>query len=107
MNEALVATLIVALLALLPLLVLLIVRRAVLAARDRRFARAEARLRPVAIALVEETDPDLPALSESDQAVLAQILGRYSRKLTGDADTRIGAYFRSSAALSAAVADLR
>ena len=66
-------------------------------ARDRRRAEAERLVRPLAIALVEEDDAETPSLSAGDQAVLAEVLGRYARKLSGEAHARIGAYFRTSA----------
>jgi HEAT repeat protein len=39
--------------------------------------------------------------------VLADVLGRYARKLSGEASVRIAAYFRQSAALPAALRELR
>ena len=89
------------------LLVVLVIRRAVLARRDRRYAEAERRVRPLAIALVEGQTVEQPTLSSGDQAVLADVLGRYSRKLTGDADARIAAYFGGKPALHTALSDLR
>lgn len=89
------------------LLVLLVVRRSVLARRDRRYAEAERRVRPLAIALIEGEQEELPPLSPTDQAVLADVLGRYSRKLTGEAEVRIAAYFSGKAAVDSAVRDLR
>jgi len=89
------------------LLVALAVRRVVLARRDRRQLDAERRVRPLAIALIEDDEADLPSLSEYDQQALADVLARYSRKLSGEAGTRIGAYFRTSAALRAALGELR
>jgi HEAT repeat protein len=89
------------------LLVLLASRRTVLARRDRRYAEAERRVRPLAIGLVEGQDGEQPALSSADQAVLADVLRRYSRKLTGDADARVAAYFRDKPAVRVALRDLR
>jgi HEAT repeat protein len=89
------------------LLVVLVIRRVVLARRDRRYAEAERRVRPLAIALVEGQIGEQPSLSSGDQAVLADVLGRYSRKLTGDADARIAAYFGGKPALHTALSDLR
>jgi HEAT repeat protein len=88
------------------LLVLLAIRRTVLARRDRRYAEAERRVRPLAIALVEGQGGEQPTLSPGDQAVLADVLRRYSRKLTGEADARIAAYFGGKPAVHAAVRDL-
>ena len=89
------------------LLLFLVVRRVTLAVRERKLAEAEARVRPLAIALVEGEDAALPELSAGDQAVLADVLGRYSRKLRGEADARIAAYFRDSSALQSALGAVR
>jgi HEAT repeat protein len=89
------------------LLVTLVIRRTVLARRGREYAAAEKRVRPIAIALVEGESAEAPELSSADDAVLADILGRFSRKLTGAADERIADYFRDSAALAGARRDLR
>src|SRR5262249_60156788 len=87
-------------------LVVLAARRFALARRERRHAESERRVRPLAIAIVEGSGGEPPALSAGDQAVLAEVLGRYSRTLTGDADRRIAAYFRESTALATATRDL-
>jgi HEAT repeat protein len=89
------------------LLVVLATRRTVLARRDRRQAEAERRVRPLAIALVEGQAGELPSLSSADQAVLADVLGRYSRQLTGDANARIAAFFPGKPAARAALGELR
>jgi HEAT repeat protein len=89
------------------LLILLAVRRILLARRARRDAAAERRVRPIAIALVEGQETERPVLSSNEQAILADVLGRYSRKLAGDADARIAGYFRASAALERPLRDLR
>lgn len=106
MVDALV-TLVLAFLALAVLLLLVLAaRRFVLGRDERRHRETEQRLRPFAIALVEGETAKADSLSASDQAAVAEILGRYSRKLSGDADTRIGAYFRDSAALRTALQEL-
>jgi HEAT repeat protein len=89
------------------LLLLLVVRRSTLAVQERRYLASERRVRPLAIALVETDSEQPPELSSRDQAVLADVLARYSRQLTGEADERIAAYFRGGAAFRRAVADLR
>jgi HEAT repeat protein len=89
------------------LLVTLAIRRIVLARRGREYAAAEKRVRPIAIALVEGESGDAPELSSADDAVLADMLGRFSRKLTGAAEARIADYFRDNAALAGALRDLR
>ena len=88
------------------LLVLLGIRRTALARRERRYAEAERRVRPLAIALVEGQDGEQPALDSTEQAVLADVLRRYSRKLTGEADARVAAYFRDKPAAGTAMSEL-
>jgi HEAT repeat protein len=88
------------------LLVVLAIRRIVLDRRGRGYAEAVRRLRPIAILMVEGEDSELPALSTDEQAVLAEVLGRYSRQLTGGADTRVAEYFRGSAALAQSLREL-
>jgi HEAT repeat protein len=81
------------------LLIELTIRRIVLDRRGRRYAAAVRRLRPIAIQLIEGENGKPPVLSTGDQAVLAEVLGRYSRQLTGQADRRVAEYFRGSDAL--------
>jgi HEAT repeat protein len=88
------------------LLIVLAIRRVVLVRRGRQYAAAEKRVRPIAIALVEGQATE-PRLSSTDQVVLAEVLGRFSRKLTGAADERIADYFRGSDALAPALRELR
>jgi hypothetical protein len=88
------------------MLLVLAVRRIVLARRHRRHAESERRVRPLALAIVEGSEGEPPALSAGDQAVLAEVLGRYSRTLTGEADRRIAAYFRESPVLASATREL-
>jgi HEAT repeat protein len=89
------------------LLLALGIRRIILARRARRYRAAEKRVRPIAIALVEGQDAEPTGLSPTDQAVLAEVLGRLSRKLTGAADERVAAYFRGSDALPRSFRELR
>jgi HEAT repeat protein len=107
MTETLVVVAAILLTACVPMLAMLTVRRITLAREDRRRATSERLVRPLAIALVEEDDAETPELSSADQAVLADVLGRYARKLSGEAHARIGIYFRGSAALQSALAELR
>jgi HEAT repeat protein len=100
MTSALMLTTIVFLGIALVLLVDLAIRRIVLDRRGRRHAAAVRRLRPVAIRLIEGENGGRPALSAGDQGVLAEVLGRYSRQLTGAADNRVADYFRGSEALA-------
>jgi HEAT repeat protein len=81
------------------LLIVLALRRLVLTRRERAYREAERRVRPLAIALVEGEEADTGSLTLGDQAVLAEVLGRYSRRVRGDAEARIAAYFRDSDAL--------
>jgi HEAT repeat protein len=107
MVEPLVGIAFVLLAAVLVLLLLLVLRRVQLARRERRRQGTERRVRPLAIALVEGEDIESSTVAPGEQAVLAEVLGRYSRKLRGEAKGRIAAYFRDSAALAAARRDLR
>ena len=88
------------------LLITLAVRRIVLDRRGREYAAAERRVRPIAIELVEGENSERPALSAGDQAVLADVLGRYSRQLTGGAGERVAEYFQGSDALAQALRQL-
>jgi HEAT repeat protein len=88
------------------LLIFVLFRRVTLALRESRHAEAEGRVRPLAIALVEGEDTAPSELSVGDQAVLAEVLSRYSRKLSGEAGARIAAYFRGGPALASALGDL-
>jgi HEAT repeat protein len=83
------------------LLVTLSVRHFMLARRERFLADAEQRMRPLAINLLDEEAEPLPELSDAEQRVLAAVVGRYSRKLGGEATGRIGAYFRDGGGLAA------
>jgi HEAT repeat protein len=107
MTEAVIAVAVFLLAAAFVLLVALAVRRIVLARRDRQQLEAERRVRPLAIALIEDDEAGRPALPVGDQQALADVLARYSRKLSGEAGTRIGSYFRTSEAMRAALGELR
>ncbi len=87
------------------LLATLAVRRLVLARKERRSAAAERRVRPIAIELMEGV-AEPPALRPADQAALARVIGRYSRKVSGVASERIAGYFRDGGGLEAALAAL-
>jgi HEAT repeat protein len=88
------------------LLIELAIRRVVLDRRVRRYAAAVRRVRPIAILMVEGEDGERPVLSADDQAVLADVLGRYSRQLTGGADRRVAEYFRGSDAFAQSLRQL-
>src|SRR5918998_73082 len=106
MTSALAFTAIVFIGISLVLLIVLAIRRIVLDRRGRRHAAAVRRLRPIAISMLEGEDAGPPALSTDDQAVLAEVLGRYSRQLTGGADRRVAEYFRGSDALAQSLREL-
>lgn len=89
------------------LLVVLAIRRIILTRRARRHAAAVRRVRPIAIRLLEEEDLERPELSPGDQTVLADVLGHYSRQLTGAAEGRVAEYFRGSDALARSLGELR
>lgn len=71
----------------------LIGRRLALGRRERRRARLEAELRPLALELVDGEEPELPRLGAAEARALAGILGRYARKLRGEPRARIAAFF--------------
>jgi HEAT repeat protein len=79
----------------------LVARRAALAREERRRAELERRVRPLALALVADDGVELPELDRDEQALLAEAIGRLSRRVTGDARRRVGAYFAGTAALEA------
>lgn len=87
-------------------LFVLVARRLQLARAERYVRAEEERLRPVALALVdgERVEPDLRRRSAR---VLAALLSRYSRWLTGDARAEIAWFFERSGGLEAEVAALR
>jgi hypothetical protein len=89
----------------LAMLIVLAVRHVLLARRERWTAEAERRLRPIAIELLEGTG--MPQVAPRDRAVLATVVGRYSRKVSGATTSRIGQYFRDNGGLDAAFAALR
>jgi HEAT repeat protein len=89
------------------LLVLLVARRVGVARRERRDRRAEQRLRPLALALVDGEDLVLPRLSRADALVFARLLARYAHALRGSASERIATYFERNGSIEAEVRTLR
>src|SRR5919197_542535 len=71
------------------LLIVLAMRRVILARRARLHAAAVRRVRPFAIMLLA-----------GEQTVLADVLGRYARQLTGAAEGRVAEYFQGTDALA-------
>lgn len=88
------------------LLITLAIRRALFVSHARRYAAAVRRVRPIAISMVEGENDARPVLPTGDQAVLAEVLGRYSRQLTGGDRTRVAEYFRGSDALAQSLRQL-
>ena len=82
------------------LLIVLGIRRIVLDRNEGEYLAALQRVRPKAIVLVEGERQERPELPPDDQAVLADVLSRYSRQLTGAAEERIAEYFLGIAALA-------
>jgi HEAT repeat protein len=88
-------------------LVALVLRRSSLAREERHRAGLEERVRPLALALVDGEDVDLPPLATEERAMLAEAIGRLSRNLTGEARARIGAYFGGTSAYAVELEALR
>lgn len=60
---------------------------------DRQKRRAEDRLRPLALGLVEGDRSETPELTPFEAGVLADLLTRFARRLTGVAQERLSAFF--------------
>jgi HEAT repeat protein len=88
-------------------LIALVVRRVSLAREERGRAELEERLRPLALALVAGDDVELPDLAPAERAMLAEAIGRLSRRVTGESRLRIGAYFAGTTAYEAELRALR
>jgi HEAT repeat protein len=88
-------------------LIALVGRRLSLARAERGRAELEERLRPLALALVAGDDVELPDLGPTERAMLAEAIGRLSRRVTGESRVRIGAYFAGTAAYAAELRALR
>lgn len=88
-------------------LVALVVRRMALGREEKRREEGERRLRPLALALVDEDAIDLPVLPPQDLALLAEVIGRYSRQVTGEARDRIAGYFAGTGAFASELRALR
>jgi HEAT repeat protein len=87
-------------------LVALALQRVGLGTSERRRAELEVRLRPLALALVDEGRMP-PPLAQREISELSAILGRYSRRLRGDARARIAEFFESAGAVDEQVGFLR
>jgi HEAT repeat protein len=85
----------------------LVVRRVTLARAESRRAELELRLRPRALAIVDGVDVDPEPLDTEELALLAEVIGRLSRSVRGDARDRIAAYFAGTRALADELEALR
>ena len=68
-------------------------RRLSLARADRGRLRVDERVHPLALAVIDEDDPDLPELSDADVRAMGAIVGRYARRVTGTSRARVAAFF--------------
>jgi len=88
--------------------VLLVVRRLALARELRRRLQIEERLRPLALDLLDEDELMPPlALAPEEAVVFVELLGRYGRRVRGDAAERVGAWLQGSGALGLTMGQLR
>jgi hypothetical protein len=71
----------------------LIVRRVLLARRERARLAVEERLLPVALELISDGSAPLPKLAADDGPIFASLLTRYARQLSGEAHDRISRFF--------------
>jgi HEAT repeat protein len=78
----------------------LVARRVAITREERRRAELERRLRPLALGLVGDDDVRLPVLSSEEMSLLAEVIGRYSRRVSGEARERIAAYFAGTEAFA-------
>jgi hypothetical protein len=83
----------------------LVFRRIHLQRLDLHRHAAEARLEPLALALAD--GDEVPAVDARDAAVLAGMLSRYARQLSGDARVALARYFEQSGGVEREVAALR
>jgi HEAT repeats len=89
------------------LLAVLMARRIGLAGAERRRLEVEERLRPFALAFVDEDDDgEPPRLSPDDAVVFAGLLTRYARRLRGRSAERIAHYFEEHGFVDEEVAAL-
>ena len=71
----------------------LAVRRFQLARAETRSLEAEGQLRPLALGLIEGEAESAELLDERDAEILATLLGRYARQLSGTAREHVAAFF--------------
>jgi HEAT repeat protein len=84
----------------------LTLRRVLLARRERRRIETEEWLRPLALALVEDEATVVPPLSRHEAQVLAGLLIRYARQLSGGALANVAAFFEREGYVEQELANL-
>jgi HEAT repeats len=89
------------------LLLALAGRRLQLGLRARRIAELGRRVRPVALAFLDDDPAPVPSLSLPEQEVLADTLGGYARSVRGRSRERITAYFEEQGTVDAEIGALR
>lgn len=77
-------------------LVLLLVRRYLVDRSENRRLATEQRMRPLALELIAGRSDALPELDTAESDVLASLMARYARNLTGEARKRITDFFEKS-----------
>jgi HEAT repeat protein len=85
----------------------LALRRIVVGRRELRRLGAENRLRPLALALLDDEQIDVGSLDEREARVLADLLARLGRSLRGVSTERIGAFFEDQGWIDRELAVLR
>ncbi len=88
-------------------LAILVVRRAQLSRRSRKYSSLETELQPIALQLIDGDDQALDSLSSTEAEILARILSRYSHVLTRDSRSNITAFFERQGAVGRAIQDLK
>ena len=86
---------------------LLAVRRFALARDERRLRAAEARLQPLALALASGERETVATLGDEDAEVIAGLLARYARQVSGSARTDIAAFFEGRGLVEREIGRLR
>lgn len=82
-------------------------RRAVFAREDKGRRSAEERLRPLVLALVSGDDVPSSAITNGDAGMVASMLARYSRQLTGSARAHVTGFFERHGYADDEIARLR
>lgn len=82
-------------------------RRMAFAREDARRTRAEERLRPLVLGLVSGDGSPVPAFGPDDAELVASMLARYARQLTGTARMSVAAFFEHRGFVDREIARLR